>query len=145
MRLVYSASLQEWYKNSEAGIEQGFEIAQRPFESSSGELVIAGAVDTDLSGEAVSRDSLVFSKDGREAFRYAGLKVVDATGRELSSWVSYHQGSSQAVLEIHADDSAAVYPISIDPVVATPSWSRDRKSTRLNSSHIPLSRMPSSA
>ena len=24
-------------------------------------------------------------------------------------------------------------------------WSRDRKSTRLNSSHIPLSRMPSSA
>ena len=29
--------------------------------------------------------------------------------------------------------------------VARPDWYRDRKSTRLNSSHIPLSRMPSSA
>ena len=26
-----------------------------------------------------------------------------------------------------------------------PDWDKDRKSTRLNSSHIPLSRMPSSA
>ena len=30
-------------------------------------------------------------------------------------------------------------------VVENTQWHRDRKSTRLNSSHIPLSRMPSSA
>ena len=36
------------------------------------------------------------------------------------------------------DDEAAVYVISVAAEL-------DRKSTRLNSSHIPLSRMPSSA
>src|ERR1051326_804090 len=36
--------------------------------------------------------------------------------------------------------------LPVAPLIAlAPSWWLDRKSTRLNSSHIPLSRMPSSA
>ena len=40
-----------------------------------------------------------------------------------------------------------IFNAFMDPMVAARGWSReeDRKSTRLNSSHIPLSRMPSSA
>ena len=36
-------------------------------------------------------------------------------------------------------------PVALDPALITDVASADRKSTRLNSSHIPLSRMPSSA
>ena len=39
------------------------------------------------------------------------------------------------------DVCSAVHPLG----VSSPLFTRDRKSTRLNSSHIPLSRMPSSA
>ena len=49
----------------------------------------------------------------------------------------------------HANFIAACEEISSDTVEDVKAWKKkrkeDRKSTRLNSSHIPLSRMPSSA
>ena len=44
-----------------------------------------------------------------------------------------------------ANEQANVVIYATGPPVLTPAAAVDRKSTRLNSSHIPLSRMPSSA
>ena len=46
----------------------------------------------------------------------------------------------QALIDPEVQELAA-----LGPVQSGKSWLLDRKSTRLNSSHIPLSRMPSSA
>ena len=43
------------------------------------------------------------------------------------------------------NDGFTPFEVVIEAVVSVVGLSRDRKSTRLNSSHIPLSRMPSSA
>ena len=55
-------------------------------------------------------------------------------------------GEAKTIMDMMAKRGAGV-PIPVDVVVANElsPLARDRKSTRLNSSHIPLSRMPSSA
>ena len=61
--------------------------------------------------------------------------------------------SDVAAKTLGSANSYAVYTDQFDPsqlnpmprVLARQDWGIDRKSTRLNSSHIPLSRMPSSA
>ena len=57
---------------------------------------------------------------------------------------SYHKGRYEAALKCfsYLMETAVMTTYKIDPIVAD---LVDRKSTRLNSSHIPLSRMPSSA
>ena len=47
--------------------------------------------------------------------------------------------------EASTGDSIAINPTYVQAVFIAPQGDLDRKSTRLNSSHIPLSRMPSSA
>jgi len=49
VHLRYSPIVSEWYKNSKAGIEQGFEIKEQPFAKHAGELVLVGDVETDLA------------------------------------------------------------------------------------------------
>ena len=52
---------------------------------------------------------------------------------------------SQAPIVVAAYLQLAVLAVLVPFWVVTGAGQRDRKSTRLNSSHIPLSRMPSSA
>ena len=61
---------------------------------------------------------------------HQGSGVVNFAYGAMAMWVAY----------VYADLRRGAYPF---PVPGLPA--RDRKSTRLNSSHIPLSRMPSSA
>ena len=116
--LQHSPSVSEWYKNSRAGIEQGFELKERPHAKSKGELVLVGEVKTDLAVLNPTREKIGFSKSGAEVVQYAGLKVVDATGKTLPSWLSYSATGKSKQLLIHIDDSQAVYPVVVDPVAA---------------------------
>ena len=50
-------------------------------------------------------------------------------------------GKLKKTVEQGVGDAKAIYK----EITGIWSWIKDRKSTRLNSSHIPLSRMPSSA
>ena len=116
--LSYTDSVTEWYKNSKPGIEQGFEIKERPYSALKGELVLVGDIKTDLTVLNSTKDKIGFSKNSIEVFQYAGLKVLDASGKTLPSWLSYVATTTKSArqLRIHIDDSEAIYPIVVDPL-----------------------------
>lgn len=55
---------------------------------------------------------------GGECVRYAGLVAWDATGRVLSVEL---RGAASG-LDIRVDDEGAVYPLTVDPLLANPAW-----------------------
>jgi hypothetical protein len=101
--------LVEWYVNSESGLEQGFELAQRP--DGEGplalELALSGAHPS-LRGDAVALVS------GARTLRYGALLAQDAERRALAAHLEL-LGSDR--LRIVVDDANAVYPIEIDPLI----------------------------
>ena len=129
--LNYPNVVTEWYKNSKQGIEQGFEIKERPHTTNKGELVIVGDIKTDLTVLNPNKDKIGFTKNGTEVFQYAGLKVVDASGKTLPSWLSYVATKTKTKtkrsdeLHIHIDDREALYPITVDPLASSPAWSAE--------------------
>ena len=68
--LNYPNVVTEWYKNSKQGIEQGFEIKERPHTTNKGELVIVGDIKTDLTVLNPNKDKIGFTKNGTEVFQY---------------------------------------------------------------------------
>ena len=83
-----------------------------------------------------------------------GETVLLDDGRELTVHTSkiYRGGLLVTFDGVEDRETAAALagsvlsvPASSSPPLPEGSWWEDRKSTRLNSSHIPLSRMPSSA
>ena len=119
-------------KNSKLGIEQGFEIKEKPHAKGKGELILVGDVTTDLAVLNPTREKISFSKSGAEAVQYAGLKVVDATGKTLPSWLSYAEKGKSKQLLIHIDDSAAVYPVVVDPLATSASWTAEANQINAN-------------
>ena len=91
------------------------------------------SVNPDGTGEARLTDNRVddlipdFSPDGKK------LAFVSERDGNFEIYVMNADGSGQTRITNHPDSDFA------------PRWSPDRKSTRLNSSHLKLSRMPSSA
>ena len=102
--------LVEWYENSEAGLEQGFTLAERP--PGEGELVLELAVTgarAILSGERV-----ILSTDRGRRLRYGELTAVDATGREVVARLAVADASR---LRMVVADAEAAYPLVIDPLL----------------------------
>ncbi len=114
--------LVEWYVSGPLGVEQGFEIEKAPACRSNGGADVTIAVrmqgltaELDTHGNAVSlRD-----ENGNVVFRYSDLHVVDATQRVLPSGLSVKEN----VVSIHIDDTDALYPIFVDPIL----WSETQK------------------
>jgi hypothetical protein len=104
--------LVEWYENSEAGLEQGFTLSERPEAAAPGalvlELTVAGA-SASLLGESVA----LASESGR-TLRYGKLAVLDAQGDRLAARFDV-PGADRVRLVV--DDSAARYPIVVDPLL----------------------------
>lgn len=123
--LQYSRSVSEWYKNSRAGIEQGFELKEKPHLKGKGELVLVGEVETDLVALTQTREKIGFSKSGAEVVQFTGLKALDAAGRTLPSWLSYSGKGKTNQLLIHIDDSEAVYPVVVDPLATSAAWTSE--------------------
>ena len=95
---------------------------------------------------------------GLMAFAYVGICLFDFIGGPcLYFWVQ--QFETQAANDAYREWSpmtlqgGGLFHMAMGAVLGVSSWGKtqertadsDRKSTRLNSSHIPLSRMPSSA
>ena len=105
----------------------------------------AAVLDRQIDGLAAEKKALVLDRGSNDGTPYVVTSPLPA-GMSFDEWV----GPAVAAPEASAVPSPAAPP----PPVAAPrvdvgtrvgKWDIDRKSTRLNSSHIPLSRMPSSA
>ena len=116
-RVTYvRGGLEEWYVNRPTGLEQGFTVAAAPRRTAGKDA--AGSLRLEMSvsgatGEAAA-DTILF-KDGEGLTRlsYGGLVAWDATGRELPTGMRLVE--QRLILEV--DDHAAVYPLTIDPVI----------------------------
>jgi len=115
----------EWYINDDRGLEQGFTINTPPASAGGGAggegLILEMALETDLtsllSGDAQTIDFTL--PDGNVILlRYTDLYVTDVTGKELPASLSLSPFSISIVI----DDAGATYPLTVDPLIATPPW-----------------------
>jgi hypothetical protein len=140
------SGLAEWYVNDERGLEHGFIVAFPPplAPSSSRPLVLELSLTGNLTPRLTEEPSTGLGQGGQftcftdargeTVLRYGDLLVTDATGRilparlELSpshitnhaSRFAFHAaGSTQHVLHIVVDDTDAVYPLTIDPLLTS--------------------------
>ncbi|MBX7206724.1 MAG: hypothetical protein K1X78_00315 [Verrucomicrobiaceae bacterium] len=107
----------EQYSVSTDGVRQDFIITQRPpgaGDRLSIELAVTGARAETASYGA----KLIITATGRE-LSYARLKVTDATGMELHAAM---EAPSADRLRVRVDDTAATYPVRIDPTFSDADW-----------------------
>ena len=97
--------VKEWYVNGPLGLEQGFDVRERPV-AGRGPLTLSMR----LSGPARRDGTGVLLGD---TLRYDGLTAVDARGRTLPSSLRLRDGR----LDIRVDDRGAAYPVRVDPLV----------------------------
>ncbi|MCA9695358.1 MAG: hypothetical protein KC636_37610, partial [Myxococcales bacterium] len=108
--------LSEWVVTGPGGLEHGYTVPRPlPCRARGGEGII---VEVRLAGGYRAE----VSADGRGALlrgagalvRYTDLHAVDARGRRLPARLVARSGH----LQLHVDDRGAVYPITIDPLLA---------------------------
>ena len=113
----------EWYVNGENGLEQGFIISNPLPGMKLGKLNL----DMNLTGNlrpkfAENGQSIDFYRNGNfNVIRYSELIVTDAASRVLPSKFEGISGG----IRIAIDDKNAVYPITVDPLAASPSWASE--------------------
>ena len=103
-------TIREWWVNDENGLEQWFEVAERP--STNQPLALNIELQTTLA-VSLANNQLLFS-DENTALTYDKLIAWDATGTILPSHMSLNDDN----LILHVDDSSAKYPITIDPTLS---------------------------
>ncbi len=109
----HHAGVTEWYVNQADGLEQGFDIAQRPF-AGSGELELLLDLGEDVRASELRRGRILIegASDSRH-FTIDGLKTFDANGQVVPCRFET-RGTQLAIL---VDDSNAQYPITVDPTI----------------------------
>ncbi|HMB71217.1 MAG TPA: integrin alpha, partial [bacterium] len=111
--------LTEWYVNRPDGLEQGFTVAAPP--AGNGAIVIVAGMPAALRAAAGAPNTIDFLDDaGTIVLRYGGLHAWDAAGRTLASHVAWDDRHIRIIVE----DDGAAYPVTIDPVVVSPVWTR---------------------
>lgn len=105
--------LVEWYANGPFGLEQGFTMARRPAGTGtvSLQLLLSGTVRPQLTAPG----ALVLRGRGGRRVLYTGLSAFDARGRPLPAGFALRGRR----VTIRVDDTGAVYPLRVDPVIAT--------------------------
>jgi hypothetical protein len=116
--------LTEWYKNTEKGIEQGFTIKEKILGDNY--LNLEAKINTNLILKSNSKENIVFSNNNKE-IEFSHLQVFDANNNILNSFFEYNEKNN--VLSIKIDDSNAIYPITIDPIASSPSWTAESNQT----------------
>ncbi|MBE0566633.1 MAG: FG-GAP repeat protein [Krumholzibacteria bacterium] len=111
--------LDEWYINGPDGLEQGFTVAARP--GGAGPLLIRGRIDGDLTARGDGRGLRFVDSSGAAVLAYGALHAWDARDRELPAQIVWDEGA----LDLRIDDRDAIYPVTIDPIVTTPTWTEE--------------------
>jgi hypothetical protein len=119
----------EWYENTVDGLEQGFTFTERPVGAAPlrivGRITGAGALEP-RAGEDGAIDFL--DAHGARVIRYGELHARDADGTTLPSKLVV----SGSLLAIEVDDSRAVYPLTIDPLITSPAWTAEGDQANAN-------------
>ena len=89
----------------------------------------------------VHRSTFVIAADGTLAMEWRGVKP-EGHAAEVDAWL---RGEAVPAPKAPVKKPAAKKPAAKKPAAKKPAAAQDRKSTRLNSSHQSVSRMPSSA
>ena len=112
------------YINSKQGLRQNFILPKKI--SGTQELILKIKLTTNLT--PVCTDGCVYFynawdlKHESAVLIYTDLNTWDANGRKLNSSIQLKSYNNQNFIELHVDDSEAVYPITVDPLTATPVW-----------------------
>ena len=112
----HRGDLVEWYINSAEGVEQGFTLQSAPAGRQAGvPLVVRMALNSDLTPSLSSDNQSIDFYGGSvlPVLRYAKLVVTDANGAVVPSYFT----TEQNIINIVVDDSQAVYPLTIDPLL----------------------------
>jgi hypothetical protein len=121
----------EWYVNDERGLKQGFTLQTEPDHITRGgdalpvqlELALGGDLAPLISADGQAVDFVTPS--GARVLRYAALEVWDATGRELAARIEGFSRHGLRGIRLVVDDERAVYPVTVDPLATSASWSAD--------------------
>src|SRR5262245_46651298 len=112
------SAIQEWFVNTEAGIEHGFTLPERPPAGRIGDEALR--VEMEVGGDFeprldAARLAVTFACEcGAGTLTYDKLKVYDARGREAPARFEL-EGKRLAVV---VEDGEAEYPLTIDPMLA---------------------------
>jgi PKD repeat protein len=106
----------EWYRNHDDGVEQGVTVIARP--AGTGPLLVRFTISGTSTFSPGSGPALMVTDSvGSPLFTYTGLHAFSADGRELPASLA----TDGTTLSWIVDDTGAVYPVTIDPVVASAS------------------------
>ncbi len=113
----------DWYINDRNGLKQGFTIQSRPAGPGTAPLTLHFDLGGSLSAFPDPAGTSVIFRDsaGQAIYHYGELAVMDATERMLPSRFDFVDGQ----LAIRIDDSGATYPVTVDPLLTSTSWSAD--------------------
>jgi len=147
-RMEYGrGGLEEYYENGPRGLEQGFVLSAPPEEvaEASGAQPLPAALPLPGGGRRPGGESLVhldlalagdlrpvISEDGQvidfltgsgaRVVRYAELRVTDAAGREVPSWMEGLAGEGVRGIRLVLDAADVVWPLAVDPLATSPAW-----------------------
>ncbi|WP_168204333.1 FG-GAP-like repeat-containing protein [Aliikangiella coralliicola] len=111
MTLEHENDVQEWFINNEEGIEHGYNLYKRL--EGDGRLLLTINV---VKGEVIqNRDNIIIKLNDGRKIDYKKLVVLDNKKKILPASLirtSAHQ------IQIGFDDSQAVYPIIVDPILS---------------------------
>lgn len=102
----------EWWKNSGAGLEHGFDVQRRPAGSRSRPLVLQMGIGKSWTAKPMGQGLLLEGARG-EQLAYDKLVTRDAHGREVNGRLAPTSSGFALILE----DAHAVYPLTVDPIV----------------------------
>ncbi len=123
----------EEYRNGTGGLEQVFTlrsppgVAADPAARTVESLTLAIALSGDLvpTFEA-GGSSIDFSSNGSlRVLRYGSLRVVDARGTKLPARLVARASGGAPSIRIAIDDRNAVYPLTVDSLATSASWSAE--------------------
>ena len=83
------------------------------------ELTLTGDLTPTLTQDGRAID--LTTEGGVRVLRYGGLYAEDAVGRRLPAYLAI----SSSLISVLVDDSSAVYPIVVDPLLSSPSWTAE--------------------
>jgi hypothetical protein len=119
-----AGEVREWYTNGPSGLKQNFTLQAPPPRATHAQAL---ALDLAQHGALIARAHAdghgvdYLTAGGTLALRYDGLLVYDATGRALPASLALRPGG----LRVHIDARGAVYPITVDPLATSPTWTAE--------------------